>query len=44
MEMSERSVKKLLRTCLGGEAFGVDPQFWMNLENTYRLSLVERRK
>ncbi|GAC1473868.1 MAG: HigA family addiction module antitoxin [Isosphaeraceae bacterium] len=24
-----------------GEAFGVDPQFWMNLESTYRLSLVK---
>lgn len=23
-----------------GEAFGVDPQFWMNLESAYRLSLV----
>ena len=24
-----------------GEAFGVDPQFWMNLESTYRLSRVK---
>ncbi len=24
-----------------GEAFGVDPQFWMNLETSYRLSRVE---
>ncbi len=26
-----------------GEAFGVDPQFWMNLESAYRLSLVKDR-
>lgn len=23
-----------------GEAFGTDPQFWLNLESAYRLSLV----
>jgi HTH-type transcriptional regulator / antitoxin HigA len=26
-----------------GEAFGVDPQFWMNLESAYRLSKVESK-
>src|SRR4051794_5318105 len=25
-----------------GEAFGTDPQFWMNLEGAYRLSLADR--
>jgi HTH-type transcriptional regulator / antitoxin HigA len=27
-----------------GEAFGVDPLFWMNLESAYRLSLVRTQK
>lgn len=27
--------------CGLGEAFGTDPQFWMNLEAAYRLSQVE---
>jgi HTH-type transcriptional regulator / antitoxin HigA len=26
-----------------GEAFGVDPQFWMNLESAYRLSKVDSK-
>ncbi len=26
-----------------GEAFGVDPQFWMNLESAYRLSLAKNQ-
>ena len=27
-----------------GEAFGVDPQFWLNLESAYKLSLVRTQK
>ena len=40
--MGKRAITPETATGLG-EAFGVDPQFWMNLESAYRLSKVESK-
>ena len=40
--MGRRAITPETATGLG-EAFEVDPQFWMNLESTYRLSKVESK-